>query len=267
MEKPNFFWGSNLKYLRNRKKLSQEDLAERVGITRVKLNSHEQGTSKNPPLEDLIKFSEFFKISIDSLIKVNISKLHELKLRELEAGNDVYVSGNKIRVLAISVDKKNNENITYVPVKAKAGYSSGYSDPAYIETLPSFNLPHLSEKKTYRMFPTEGKSMLPIPENSLILTEYVADWTTLKNTPCIVILRNEQDFVFKNVTFLSKENTLQLHSLNPEYADRNIFVGDVLEIWSYNSHLTDVLPSSTIIEEVLRIVNEIKVDVKSIASV
>ncbi len=45
-------------------------------------------------------------------MKVDLSRLGELKLRELEAGNDVYTTGTKLRVIAISVDPNNNENLS-----------------------------------------------------------------------------------------------------------------------------------------------------------
>jgi transcriptional regulator with XRE-family HTH domain len=268
MTSQKLFWASNLKFLRLRRKLSQDELAGILGITRVKLNSHENGTSKNPPLEDLLNLSTFYKLAIDTLLKVDLSRLTELKIRELEAGNDVYLSGGKIRVLSISVNQANRENVEYVPLKAKAGYRDGYSDPEYIAALPKFTFPHLSDKKTYRVFPTEGDSMLPIPENCLVITEYVTDWRELKKeTKCIVILRNEQKFLFKEVSHQTEANMLLLHSLNPAYSDQEVFAGDVLELWQYHSYITDVLPSAgNIMDEILRTVNEISVDVKKLAS-
>lgn len=63
----------------------------------------------------------------------------------------------------------------------------------------------------------------------------------------------------------SREDKLLLHSLNPAYADKEVFAGDVLEIWKYHSHITDVIPSSeTMMQELLRSVNEIKKDVKTL---
>jgi len=217
-------------------------------------------------LEDLIKFSEYFKISIDTLLKVDLAKLGELKLRELEAGNDVYISGGRIRVLSISVDSRNKENVEFVPLKAKAGYLNGYNDPEYIAQLPKFSMPQLPNNKTFRVFPTEGDSMLPIPENCLVITEYVADWNGLKDTPCIVIMRNEQSFLFKIVSSRIETNrTLLLHSLNPAYEDKEVFAGDVAEVWKYHSYITDVIPSSeTMMQELLRTVNEIRIDVKTL---
>ncbi|MFD1256959.1 XRE family transcriptional regulator [Mucilaginibacter terrae] len=263
MEKPKIFWATNIKFLRERKKMSQERLAEELGFTRVKLNALESAATKNPSIEDLIAVATYFRLAIDTFLKVNLAKITELKLRELEAGNDVFVSGGKLRVVAITVNANNKENIEFVPIKAKAGYLVGYNDPEYITSLPKFTMPHLPENRTYRMFPTEGDSMLPIPENCLVITEYAGDWRELKDTACIVIMGTEQSFLFKMVT--SREDMLLLHSLNPAYADKEVFAGDVLEIWKYHSHITDVIPSSeTMMQELLRSVNEIKRDVKTL---
>lgn len=261
----NLFWAENLKFLRNRKKQSQDDLAGSLGLTRAKLNSHENGLSKNPPLEDLIKIADYFKIAVDTLLKINLAKIGELRLRELEAGNDIYISGGKIRVLSITVNSEDRENIEFVPKKAKAGYMTGFNDPDFIAQLPKFSLPHLPQNKTYRMFPTEGDSMLPIPENCLVIAEYVADWSMLRDTACIVIMKSEQTFLFKMVTLNRATESLLLHSLNPEYKDREVWVGDVLEVWKYHSHITDVIPSDDgISRQILNYVREIRFDVKDI---
>jgi len=242
MAQQKIFWSSNVKFLRNRKKISQEEMAAAVGMTRAKINAHESGHSKNPTLEDLTTFSAFFAVAIDTLITVDLSKLGELNLRELLAGNDVYIRGGNLRILSISVDKNNKENTEYVPVKAKAGYASGYSDPDFIAALPKFSLPNLPRSGTFRMFPTTGDSMLPIPENSDVIAQYVENWSTLKpDTPCIVILRNAQDFVFKLVT-IQVDGHVLLKSLNPAYEPYFVEANDIIEIWKYYKYQTDTLP-------------------------
>jgi len=57
MVNQNFYWAKNLKFLRARKKISQEAIAEKLDIARSKYAMHESGAVKNPPLEDLVKFS------------------------------------------------------------------------------------------------------------------------------------------------------------------------------------------------------------------
>ncbi len=174
----------------------------------------ESGKTINPITTDLVNFSAYFNVSIDNLIKTNLLKVTDRELSRIIETSDDYVSGTHMRVLAISVDRTNKENVEYVPLKARAGYQAGFNDPEYIAALPKLSLPNLPSSGTFRMFPTTGKSMLPIPENSDILCEYVADWKSLKpDTPCIVILSGTQDFVFKLVTVL-RDAQVMLKSLN-----------------------------------------------------
>lgn len=237
------FWAENVKFLRQRRKMSQEAMAETLHISRSKLNAHENGHTVNPPVEDLLRLSSFFKISIDSLLKVKLQQLGELKLRELEAGNDVYMAGGNIRVLAITVNQKDQENVEYVPVKAKAGYRAGFNDPEFIASLPRYSFPDLPRNGTYRMFSTSGDSMLPIPEGADVLARYVADWTSLKpGTLCIVVLDGGQDLVFKKLTVQPEQRTVLLESLNRLYAPYTEPVEKVLEVWQYERYLSKEVP-------------------------
>lgn len=238
------FFAGNIKFLRERRKMSQEALAAELGLTRAKLAALEAGNTKSPQPEDYLNFSEFFKISIDTLLKINLSTLGEIKLRELEAGNDVYIRGGNLRVLAISVDSSNNENVEYVPVKAKAGYMAGYNDPEFIASLPKYSFPNLPAQGTFRIFPSTGDSMLPVPENSDIIAQYVENWTALKpETPCIVILKGQQDFVFKMVT-VNKNGTILLESLNLMYKPYSVDASDVMEIWRFYAYTSKEFPEA-----------------------
>ncbi|WP_140938308.1 XRE family transcriptional regulator [Sphingobacterium lumbrici] len=242
MEDAKLFFNTNLRFLRNRKKFSQEYQAQLLGFTRSKYTALENGKTENPPLLDLIKISDFFKVPLDSLLKVDLSHWSEFDLRKMETGAKEYISGNNLRVLSITVTPDNKENMEYVPVKAKAGYAAGHTDPDYLATLPKFSLPNLPTGATYRMFPTTGDSMLPIPEGSDIVASYVQDWTTLKsNSLCIVILKGEQDFVFKQVSLL-EDGKIRLTSLNSNYPPFIVPVNEVLELWQYVRHQTDSVP-------------------------
>src|SRR5690606_39459595 len=181
-------------------------------------------------------------MSIDTLLKVDLASLPELKVRELEAGNDIYVSGRNIRILATTVDPQNRENVELVPVKAKAGYLAGYADPEYIGSLPVFHLPQLDPQRKFRMFPTEGDSMLPVPEGAFVIGEFVQDWNGLKDrVPCILVATD--GISFKMVSNRIRENrSFHMESLNPVYNPYDVDVRDVLEIWKFHSYFTDTLP-------------------------
>lgn len=265
MNQQKIFFGSNLKFLRERKNMSQETLAQVLDMTRSKLYALESGQTKAPQPEDLIRISEYFKISVDSLLKVNLSKLLEVQLRELEAGNDVYMMGSKIRVLAISVDKDNNENVEYVPIKAKAGYRTGYTDPEYVASLPKFHIPSLPRHGTFRTFPISGDSML-IPDGSEVTGEYVENWQALKpDTPCVVILNGNNDFVFKKVSF-QKDKKFLLSSLNELYAPYTVAADEVLELWKFKKlHLNELPEKPTDLQELKNMLLELKIEIKALA--
>jgi transcriptional regulator with XRE-family HTH domain len=193
---PIFFSDKRLRALR---KLNQEDLAHQLGLKRSKVNSYENRVALNPPLEDLLKFSDLFKMSIDTLLKVDLSRLNELQIRELQAGNDVYIKGGTLRILATTITADNIENIELVNYKAKAGYTAGYKDPEYISELPTFTLPFLSEDRKYRTFQLDGDSMLPIPSGAYIIGEYLRDWHDIKDGHAYVILTKNDGIVFKVV--------------------------------------------------------------------
>lgn len=236
------YWGDNVRFLRKHRKLSQEAMAKELLITRSKLNAHENGHTINPPIDDLLIMSQYFNISIDHLLKTNISNLEVKVLESLIVNNESYVQGKEIRVLAITVDAANTENIEYVPVKARAGYRNGYGDPDFIAALPKYSFPGLAKGKTYRMFPTVGDSMLPIPEGSDILASYVQDWTKLKpDTPCIVIFNSSNEFVFKNVT-ANKNGNIMLKSTNRIYDPYTANASQILEIWCFERYISKEIP-------------------------
>ncbi|KAA5532305.1 LexA family transcriptional regulator [Taibaiella lutea] len=256
------FWPTNLKKLRNRKNMSQESLALLLNMSRSKYNAHESGQTVNPVVEDLFRISDYFGMSIDSLLRVDLTKLSESKIRELEEGNDLYRKGTQLRVLSVTVDKNDTENVEYVPVKAKAGYRNGFSDPEFIAALPKFSMPNLPKSAMFRMFPTTGDSMLPIPEGADVIGSFVQDWTNIKpRTMCIVILKGEQDMVFKQVT--QQDEGFLLESLNTVYQPYTVPASDVLEIWKFYSYQTNEIPEQqTDLQTMAKAIKEIRDDLK-----
>ena len=66
-----------IQYLRKRKGLSQEELAEKVGVSRQAVSKWESEQS-TPDIEKIIVMSEFFEVTTDYILKgiepVNMSK-------------------------------------------------------------------------------------------------------------------------------------------------------------------------------------------------
>lgn len=59
---------SRLQELRQKAQLSQEDLAERIGVSRQAISKWESEQS-NPDIENIIRLSEVYNISTDYILK------------------------------------------------------------------------------------------------------------------------------------------------------------------------------------------------------
>ncbi len=228
------FFAENIKFLRLRRKKSQLSLADQLSITRTTLAGYEKNVQ--PPFHVLIKFAEYFGVSIDGLIRYKLKELSEFQLSQIEDGFDIDVTGKKLRLLTISVNKDGEENIEMVPLKAQAGYTNSYGDLEFIGSLPKFTLPFLPKDKTYRSFQIQGDSMLPIPEGAWVTASFIQNWELIKEgTPCIIVTE-EDGIVFKVVyKQLEKNQTLLLVSSNRDYKPYELAIGKVVEIWKFET--------------------------------
>jgi DNA-binding XRE family transcriptional regulator len=238
---------TNLRFLRNRRRRTQDVVATELGITRSTLNNYESGVVVNPTLDLLVRFSKYFRVSIDTLVKIDISKLGESQVSELERGNDVYITGSRLRILATTIDSTNKENIEMVSHKARAGYRSGYADPDYIKKLPTFQIPILFNDRKYRMFQVSGDSMNPIPDKSWVIGEYLENWFDIKDGHAYIILTIDDGIVFKLVNNnLKKKRTMELVSLNEEYKPYEVQANEVKEVWKFCNYISSELPETSV---------------------
>jgi transcriptional regulator with XRE-family HTH domain len=227
------FIHTNIKFLRKQKGWTQEQFASELDIKRSLIGSYEEGRAK-PNYDVLANIAKIFKHSIDNLIT------KDLRLTErvpLFTEDQMDIAGKHLRVLAITVDKAENENIEMVPVKAAAGYLNGYADPTFIKELNRFRLPFLPAG-TYRAFEIKGDSMLPLQPGSVVIGEYVDNWKNIKDGLTYVVLSKHDGIVYKRLFNQVEENgTLILRSDNTAYPAYPIKVEEVLEIWKAVLHI------------------------------
>lgn len=243
--------GSNIKLLRTRRGRSQEEVSVALDVKRSSLSGYENGSAE-PNLELLVKISEYYKVSVDKLLKYDLNDLSESKLSSLERGWDIDLTGTRLRVLTTQVDSNDHENIELVPVKAKAGYASGYADPDYISVLPAFQMPFLSREKKYRTFPISGDSMPPVGEGSWVTGEYVQNWQTLRDGQPYIIVTKDDGIVFKVVyNQLKSKGSLLLCSTNPIYPPYEVAIANVLEIWKFVHYISPELPEPNLTRDEL----------------
>jgi transcriptional regulator with XRE-family HTH domain len=245
------YFTSNIKFLRKRRGRTQDDVAVALNLKRSTLSGYENGVAQ-PGIEILVAFSRYYNMSIDTMLKIDLTHLSESQLGELERGYDAYIKGSNLRVLATTVNSDNLENIELVPEKAKAGYTTGYADPEYIGELPRFRLPFLSEKRKYRTFQLKGDSMLPIPDGSWVTGEFVQDWREIISGKAYVIFTINDGIVFKVVeNNLKTEGKLVLYSLNAIYEPYEVHINEVKEIWKFINYISNELPDPVLPEKQL----------------
>jgi transcriptional regulator with XRE-family HTH domain len=234
--------GQNIKLLRKRRGRTQDDIAIALDMKRSTLSGYENGVAE-PGIEALLALAKYFKISVDTLLTIDLSTLRESELYQLEHGSDIFINGGNLRVLTTTVDSKNKENIEVINQKASAGYRTGFADPEYIKVLPTFQLPFLSADRKYRTFQISGDSMLPIPDKSWVTGEFVQNWDMIRDHQAYIILTLNDGIMFKVAeNRLKTESRLVLHSLNPLYESYSVDIKDLREVWRFVHYISSELP-------------------------
>lgn len=257
------FIATNLKFLRKLKGWTQNDMADELDIKRPVIGSYEEGRAR-PTYEVLQHLSKIFNYTIDDLITRDLRQIEKVPLfSEEQMKPDV--EGKNLRVLAITVDKKDKENIELVPVKAAAGYLNGYGDPTFIKELNKFRLPFLPAG-TYRAFEIKGDSMLPVQPGSIIVGEYVENWRNIKDGQTYIILSQHDGIVYKRVFNQVEENgTLVLRSDNPSYPAYPIKATEVLEVWKAVLNISHLNKGSDLsFQNIIHLMQELKKDVEGL---
>lgn len=222
----------NIRVLRKRLSLTQDQFAQQLGIKRSLVGAYEEGRAE-PRLELLQKMAEVFSISVDELIGKDYTSAELPVSSNYKRGKDV---------LVVTVDETQRENIEFVPQKAAAGYLNGYADTEYVKELPHFSLPILKQG-TYRAFEISGDSMLPLMPGTIVIGEYVEDLKSIKNGKTYVLVTQREGIVYKRVfNYLEENGTLFLVSDNRQYAPYQLHGSDVMEAWVAKAYISVQFP-------------------------
>lgn len=247
---------SNIKYLRKKAGYTQEQFAEKVGIKRSLIGAYEEGRAE-PRLLTLTSLANILEVSVDALINDDLMK-------------GVSASQKSVKVLSITVDENDEENIELVPQKASAGYLNGYADPEYISDLPKFKLPMLPTNATYRAFEIQGDSMLPLQAGTIIIGKYLESANDIKNGKTYVLITQQEGIVYKRVfNYIEEKGKIYLVSDNKSYSAYDIPASDVEEIWEAKAFISIKFPDAEAGEEIslqklTGVLMDIQSDVKNI---
>lgn len=94
--------GAKIKTLRKGRKLTQQELADKLGITRATVSNYEVGR-RHPHISELKRFADFFGVGIDYFGVVPKDELFDLLTRAREVFNSPEVSREKKEELYKSI--------------------------------------------------------------------------------------------------------------------------------------------------------------------
>lgn len=219
---------------------SERKFAELCGLgSSQKLNrifhpDKRSGNYPSPSIDIVINIANKFAIDLNWLLGIENEK--SIVGEETPAP---YHTKSKMPTV-ITVDSEGKENITLVPIPAQAGYLDRYHDEQFLEKLPTYRLPSLSNG-TFRMFEVAGHSMFPtIHAGAYAIGEWVEDWEEdIKDNRIYIIVHKEDGIVVKRcLNRLRKYGNLFLKSDNrTEYPSYPVKKEEIREVWSLKTAL------------------------------
>ena len=209
--------GLNLKYLRKLRGWTQEEFALKLNIKRSLIGAYEEERA-DPRLDVLEIVADVFKLTLDELLLKDLSVTSQ-------AGS--YLQKRRMQKMMTS----DRNVIHFVPIKAAAGYMTGYADSEFIDELNTFTLPMLTGGH-YRAFEIIGDSMLPTPSGSIIVGEKVESLDDTKNGQAYIVVSKNEGIVYKRIQKNNKtKNKVTLESDNPQYQSYQVNTEDIVELW------------------------------------
>lgn len=185
------YFASNLKYLREKKGLSQNKLAEKVGVNQTTIARWETEEIK-PSIDNVEQIASALNVSLPDLLITNL---------KFDNGVLVDVDSDTIQIPVLGTIK------------------AGIAIEAQQDILEYIDIPKNWTKggKTFYGLKISGDSMYPkYNEKDIVIFEHTEDYTIANNKDCAVMV-NGYDATFKNVSI--NENGITLIPYNPNNSD------------------------------------------------
>lgn len=211
--------------------------AKEMGTSEANIRNYRSNTL--PKVDFIIKIVEKLELNFEWLLTGNGNK-RAVKYRELSETLPMVGEPKDIMPTVVTVDKSGNDNIVLVPVKAAAGYLSGYGDPKFIQKLPAYSFPNI-KNGTFRMFQISGHSMYPtLHDKAYVVGQWVENWEKdIKDDRVYVIVSKSDGIVVKRcLNRIEKYGAIYCKSDNRrEFPNFQIVPKDIVEVWEYKMHL------------------------------
>ena len=112
--------------------------------------------------------------------------------------------------------------------------------------------------------------MLPIPDGSYVICEYIENWDTIKDGESHILITQSQGLVYKRV-YKEEDGNLLLKSDNVLYEPYRLATSGLIEVWRSLAYISFSLPNEedkqeSDIQQLSQIVMQLKADVDKLKS-
>ena len=185
------YFASNLKYLREKKGLSQNKLAEKVGVNQTTIARWETEEIK-PSIDNVEQIASALNVSLPDLLITNLN---------FDNATLIDIDSDTIQIPVLGTIK------------------AGIAIEAQQDILEYIDIPRSWTKggKSFYGLKISGDSMYPkYNEKDIVIFEHTEDYTIANNKDCAVMV-NGYDATFKNV--IINDNGITLIPYNPNNSD------------------------------------------------
>lgn len=234
----------NIRTLRNRMGLTQERLAELIGINRKALGAYEENRA-TPPLDKLNRMAALFGVTLDQLTGHRFAEdapLFEELATEAEKPADEPVPIEKKRPFSrtglplAAFEALQEQAIRYVSHKYFDKYILDTGFQKRLDELPAFGFPFREEGRVYRAFDIPADSYL---QEGIIIGELLSHHGSLNGAERLLVVSLKKGIFLRRLENASNgEFTVK----NEDGNDFTLHASDIREIWKPVGFFSRTLP-------------------------
>lgn len=149
------------------------------------------------------------------------------------------------RVLTVTVDQDGEENTSFVPVRAQAGYTRQHNEAVFLQQLRHYRIPGF-EGGTYRAFEVAGDSMEPTLNHRDIVVGSIVEELRLLEPGEVYVVVTSESVMLKRIKdrVRASDTEVVLHSDNPHRKPFGLETRDIIQLWRVRGYVSSYLPSA-----------------------
>ncbi|MEI2759010.1 MAG: XRE family transcriptional regulator [Bacteroidia bacterium] len=195
------FISKNIAFLRKRRELTQQQLADILSITRTAVTNYELGKSV-PEFETFIALCKYFDVTLD-----------DMTFKRLDSNQNLRKAVTNSAIIELNPSAKANCFIS--DQKASAGFGRLIENPKLIEQLPAITLPNAPHGLNIA-FQITGDSMHPTVRHlDYVSGNQINDVKDIRNGYTYVLVDKDDGIIYKRI--YKERAGIRIVSDNPDY--------------------------------------------------